>query len=79
MEKRNMSGALFVNDKDGVESRPDYSGDVTVNGQTFKLKGWKKTAKTGKPYLSLSVEEMGGRAGKPAPKKAEPLDDEIPF
>jgi uncharacterized protein (DUF736 family) len=78
---KDMSGALFRNDKGDNERRPDYRGDVTVNGVKFSLAGWKKEGAKG-PYLSLSVSEWKERAPADGQSKQPPkgdLDDEIPF
>jgi|TARA_R100001163_G_C4975346_1_gene133668 uncharacterized protein (DUF736 family) len=48
-------GALFPNDKKQKETHPDYRGNINVDGKEFWIKGWKKTAKTGMKFLSLSV------------------------
>lgn len=63
------SGALFVNDRKSAPNHPDYEGGLELDdelvrclveqvkaGETPKLdvKGWKKTSKAGKPFLSLS-------------------------
>ena len=53
-ELRDMSGALFKNRKKETEKQPDYIGDVTVNGQKFRLSAWLKDSANGK-YMSLSV------------------------
>ena len=50
-------GALFDNDKQGVGTRPDYQGDVTISGTKFRIVGWKRQGKT-KPYISLSISEI---------------------
>lgn len=57
MEKRDMSGVLFKNNKDGNENRPDYTGDITVSGKTYRLSAWIKEGKNGK-FMSLSVSEL---------------------
>ena len=59
------SGVLFSQTTKQNPKAPDYRGDVTVdirsldvknNVATIKLAGWKKIAKSGKQYLSLSVD-----------------------
>lgn len=78
------SGALFKNEKDGVETRPDYKGQINVNGTDFWLSAWLKKSKDGKVYMSLSVQPKDGKTA-PAPRgvqaqKAPPEPrDEIPF
>jgi uncharacterized protein (DUF736 family) len=54
-----MTGSLFVNDKKKSENGPDYTGSMNVEGVEYRLSGWKKTAKTGTKFLSLSVQAKG--------------------
>lgn len=63
------SGILFVNDRKASPNHPDYEGKIELDDElvrclldqlkagdvpTLDLKGWKKTSKTNKPFLSLS-------------------------
>lgn len=50
------SGALFKNDKDGNESRPDYKGSINVGGVDYWISSWLKTSKKGTKFMSLSVQ-----------------------
>lgn len=50
-------GVLFTNDKRGNERAPDFNGSINVEGKEFRLAAWAKTARSGKPYWSLSVSE----------------------
>ena len=34
------SGALIKNDKEGVEARPDYKGNINVNGIDYRMAGY---------------------------------------
>ena len=74
----NNSGALFQNKNKKSESHPDYSGVCEVNGVRMYMAGWRKTSKTGQPYLSLTFSKEEKKPEK-APVKQSPLDDEIPF
>jgi uncharacterized protein (DUF736 family) len=72
-EPKDNSGALFKNDKDGNEKRPDYRGNAVVNGQPMQISAWVKDGKKGK-YLSLQFQ---------TPRKAErptapDIEDELP-
>ena len=79
-EQKDNNGALFKNDKGGVETRPDYRGKARVNGADVEISAWIKKSKAGQTYMSLSFQEPRERPAKPAakPQAAEP-EDEIPF
>lgn len=50
-------GALFRNDKQGNEKRPDYRGSLNVDGVEFKLSAWIRDKKDGSgKFMSLSIE-----------------------
>lgn len=73
-------GALYKNDKQGNEKRPDFTGKINVNGKDFDLSGWMKVSKSGNKYMSLSVREPFKKAAKPAAPAVEPFEDDgIPF
>jgi len=77
------SGALFKNDKQGKETRPDYRGTLDVNGQQFWISAWLKSSKAGQKYMSLSVQPKEDRQAAPMNRQVAPpppaFDDEIPF
>lgn len=54
------SGVLFVNDRKEKENQPDYTGNITMNGEKKRLAGWKKTSKSdpSKTFLSISVSDF---------------------
>jgi hypothetical protein len=53
MSEKNF-GALFPNDKGGVDVRPDLQGDITIDGVKYRLVGWNKKGRT-KDYISLAA------------------------
>lgn len=67
-------GALFKNEKK-AENHPDYKGSINVGGVDFWLSAWIKRTEE-KTYMSLSVQP---KEAKPAPKKQQDDDDQIPF
>lgn len=77
-----MKGALFHNDKQGNENRPDLRGEVTIGGVKYSVSGWNNTSKGGKEYVGLQVsewkEQAAPQAQAPAPAQGA-VDDAIPF
>lgn len=86
MTERDMSGALFPNDKAGNPQRPDWTGDVTIGGVKWRLAAWTKEGRRGE-FLSIRVSEDRPREeSRQAPqetrgggRKAPELNDDIPF
>lgn len=79
-------GALFKNDKQGNESRPDYTGNLNVAGMEYRVSAWLKTGKSGAKFMSLSVqpkqEQRVPTMAEQAKAKGQPepfVDDDIPF
>ena len=73
------SGALFKNDKGENAKRPDYKGLLNVNGVDHWISAWLKKDKSGKSYMSLSVQLKKEQPAKQANPPAPDFDDEIPF
>lgn len=83
------SGALFKNDKEGNENRPDYKGSINVGGVDFWISSWLKTSKKGTKYMSLSVQPkeethqqgmaQAQQAVQAPPPADDQFDDDIPF
>ena len=63
-------GVLFPNDKKGNEARPDYTGDINVEGIEYRLSAWNKRSKAGSSFLSISIQKKDGQQQRPAPKSA---------
>lgn len=83
------SGALFKNDKQGNEKRPDYNGSLNVNGQDFWISAWIKEGQKGK-FMSLSVkpkDQQPAQRQAPPSRSAPPrqssgfddMNDDVPF
>lgn len=56
----NNRGVLFKNDKGDNQNRPDYKGQIDVEGQAYWLSGWIKDRTrvhdgTNEKYMSLSL------------------------
>jgi hypothetical protein len=71
-----LKGVLFKNGEKSKDEDRDYSGSATINGCEYWLSGWKRTSKSGTPFLSLSFKPK-----EPAAKpKAKPdFNDDIDF
>lgn len=66
------SGALFKNDKGDNPNRPDYTGELNVEGKEMRIAAWLKTSKAGNKFMSLSVSEKENTA-------TADFDDDTPF
>ena len=64
--------ALFLNDKKGVEKRPDFKGYAVIGGVEYELAGWNRQSRPEVPYIS------GVTSERPAtkPQTQEPAQDE---
>ena len=65
----NMTGVLFVSDKEGNPNRPDRKGSCEINGVKYWISCWDKQTKRG-DTLSLKFE--------PAQKAVDALPSEPP-
>jgi hypothetical protein len=73
-EQKEGQGALFRNDKGDNPNRPDYKGEILIDGTLYEIAGWLKDGAKGK-FLSLSAKPK--EAKKPKPKND--LEDDIPW
>ena len=64
------------NDKGGVETRPDYRGEVMLDGVLYEISAWIKDGKNGK-WMSLAIKPKP--AAKPEKPAADDDADSIPF
>ena len=70
--------SVFVNDKDGNDKRPDYTGKGLFNGQEFQISLWKTTSKNGLDYMSGKVQTPYNGGGSTYTGSSESLED-VPF
>lgn len=81
-ELKDGQGTLFKNDKDGNDKRPDYRGELMLDGTLMEVAGWIKEGKRGK-WVSLSVKPKEERPAAPPAKprkiEAHEFKDDIPF
>jgi uncharacterized protein (DUF736 family) len=78
--------ALFKNNKEGNENRPDYTGTVTLpDGKEMRMAAWIRESKSGLKYLSGTLSETIADKLANAPDEPSGLDnaqvegDEVPF
>tara|TARA_R110002012_G_C11573458_1_gene604602 strand:+ start:368 stop:616 length:249 start_codon:yes stop_codon:yes gene_type:complete len=73
-------GALFPNSyKEDGDNKPDFLGNVNVEGEEWRLAAWSNTSKNGKDYLSINVSEPKEK-GENAPNGKVTADsDDVPF
>ena len=78
--------ALFKNDKQGNENRPDYTGNLVLpDGKEMRMAAWIRESKSGLKYLSGRIEESIADRLANAPDEPSGLDnahvegDEVPF
>lgn len=84
-ERKELSGALFKNDKQGVASRPDRTGSCLIGGREYWISGWLKDGKSGQ-FLSLAfkpkdakpVEKLDGKRAGERPS-VHNIDSDLPF
>jgi len=74
-------GQLYREEDKRNPNGPDYTGFLDVGGVPHRLVGWiKESSKTGKKFLSISVEpkrEQNRNGARPAAPAKHPFDDEI--
>lgn len=83
-ELKDNSGSLFKNDEKESKKHPDYKGQAKIEGIEYWLSAWVKESKSGKKFLSLSIQPKDERKPNPKPsndepKDDEPKDDDLPF
>ena len=76
-------GAIFKNDKQGNDKRPDYKGSLNVEGVDYWISCWlQKSKRDGTTFMSAKVERKDKQSA-PAPKARPTVDDmaddSIPF
>lgn len=72
--------ALFKNDQGDNPKRPNYTGNMNVDGIEFRISGWIRESANGK-FISGTVQLKEPKTevrGKPAVEGADDLSD-VPF
>lgn len=81
MTKHNNTGGLWRNKyKEAGDKKPDFMGDITIEGVTYKIAGWHNSGEGGKPVIALKVTP---EVKPPTPAKPVNLsgvsDTDLPF
>lgn len=63
---RDNSGILFKNDRKSKPTHPDYQGECTVSGVTYRMAGWIKDGKKGK-FMTFSFQNKSDKSHEPIP------------
>jgi hypothetical protein len=74
--------ALFKNDKEGIESRPDYVGDgVDLDGTPIRVACWIKPMKNGGKFMACNIQSKDAPRQEKPKDRSRPQDDDdgIPF
>lgn len=83
-EQKELTGALFKNDKRSNENAPNAKGTAKIDGVEYYVAAWTKKDKNGNPWQSLSFtrkDERGverAEAPQSDPRNVE-IDDDLPF
>ena len=72
MENKYMTGVLFMVEDRASDKHPNLTGNVLIKGEKYYISAWSNTAKSGKKYISLKLNEDQ--------KKQEPkTNSDLPF
>jgi uncharacterized protein (DUF736 family) len=70
--------SIFKNEDKKSEKSPDYSGNIEIKGEKFRVALWVKQAKNGKAYLGGLVSEDTPKQQPTEGVKKEYVSD-LPF
>ena len=71
------SFALFKNEKGDNEARPDYTGNITLEGgKEMRMAAWIKTSQSGLKFLSGRISEPQVQT---VPDNAVTEGEDVPF
>ena len=57
MENKDMTGVLFMVEDRASDKHPNLTGNVLIKGEKYYISAWTNTAKSGKKYISLKLNE----------------------
>lgn len=82
-EQQDNSGILFKNTRKETDRHPDRTGSARIGGTDYWVSAWIKTDKNGEPFLSLAFKLKDSpkvqTQGKPASRRSQDDDSDIPF
>jgi len=70
--------ALFKNDQGDNPKRPNYTGNMNVDGIEFRISGWIRESANGK-FISGTVQLKEPKAETRSGPAAEGADEDVPF
>jgi hypothetical protein len=72
---KDMSGAIFKNDRKELPNHPDRKGSAVIGGVDYWVAGWLKEDKNGQQYLSLAFTRKDEKTAAKAEPCREPKAD----
>ena len=70
--------ALFKNDQGDNPKRPNYTGNLNVDGIEFRISGWIREGANGK-FISGSVQLKESKGEVRSKPTVEGADEDVPF
>ena len=70
MVNKDMTGVLFPVENKQSDKHPNLTGNVLIKGEKYYISAWSNTAKSGKKYISLKLNEE---------QKKPKTDNDLPF
>lgn len=72
--------SIFKNEDKKSEKSPDYSGNIELNGNKFRVALWVKQAKNGKAYLGGLVSDDAQKSAQTTTKtETKEYASDLPF
>ena len=65
-----MTGVLFMVEDRKSDKHPNLTGNLLIKGEKYYISAWTNTAKSGKKYISLKLNED---------QKQPKTDNDLPF
>jgi hypothetical protein len=70
-EQKNMSGAIFDNDRKQNDRQPDMTGNCIIDGKPYRISAWRKPGSRGE-FLSLAFSEPQPQQGRSDSPQSRP-------